>query len=423
MYTLGYSFRPWTNPKSIADGPSILSYIRETAREYDVEKHIRFGHRAIAAEWDSERATWRVQVERDGETVTILCNFLFMCSGYYNYARAYTPEFEGSEDFPGQVFHAQHWPGELDYQGRKVMVIGSGATAVTLVPELAREAASTIMLQRSPTYIASVPSRDKLANSLRKWLPDMAVYRLTRLKRVLFQLYIYKLSRRRPERVKAYLLKLVRDELGPEYDVEKHFTPRYNPWDQRLCAVPDGDLFAAIREGRAEVVTDQIARFTPGGIALQSGRELEADIIVLATGLNLQFMSDLALTVDGERIDPAQQFVYRGTMLSNVPNLALSFGYTNSSWTLKSDLTAEYVCRMLNHMRKSGCRKVMAKLREGEAEEEPMLDFTSGYVLRAADQFPKQGRQPPWRVYQNYFLDMISLRFSKLSDQALEFSK
>jgi cation diffusion facilitator CzcD-associated flavoprotein CzcO len=349
------------------------------------------------------------------------CNFLLSCSGYYDYAQGYTPVFEGQDDFTGRLVHAQHWPEDLDYRDRRVVVIGSGATAVTLVPELSKQAASTVMLQRSPTYIASIPSRDSLAERLRGHLPASVVYRLTRWKRVLWQMYIYGMSRRKPRQVKRYLLDQVRRELGPDYDVDTHFTPDYNPWDQRLCAVPDSDMFEVIRDGRAEVVTDHIARFTPGGILLTSGRELAADIVVLATGLNMLFMGDISLEVDGRAIDPSEQFVYRGALLSNVPNLAQVFGYTNASWTLKADLTADYVCRLLNHMRRSGTHQVLARLEPGEVVEEPILALNAGYILRARDRFPKQGTESPWRVYQNYILDLLSLRFSSLRDSGLEF--
>jgi monooxygenase len=423
MYTLGYSFKPWTNPQAIADGPSILDYLRETAEEYGLTDLIRYRHRVVSAAWCSDSATWTLAVRRgdDDEPVTMSCNFLLSCSGYYDYAQGYTPVFEGQDDFTGRLVHAQHWPEDLDYRDRKVVVIGSGATAVTLVPELAKQAASTVMLQRSPTYIASIPSRDSLAERLRGHLPAGVVYRLTRWKRVLWQMYVYDMSRRKPRQVKRYLLEQVRRELGPDYDVDTHFTPDYNPWDQRLCAVPDSDMFEVIRDGRAEVVTDHIARFTPGGILLTSGRELAADIVVLATGLNMLFMGDISLEVDGHAIDPSEQFVYRGALLSNVPNLAQVFGYTNASWTLKADLTADYVCRLLNHMRRSGTHQVLARLEPGEVVEEPILALNAGYILRARDRFPKQGTESPWRVYQNYILDLLSLRFSSLRDSGLEF--
>lgn len=422
MYTLGYAFKPWTNPKSIADGPSILSYIRETAAERHIEEHIRYDHKVVAASWCSQRNRWRVSTQSAaGDARELECHFLYMCSGYYSYENPHTPTFPGQEEFSGQLFHAQHWPDDLDYRDKKVVVIGSGATAVTLVPEMANTAASVTMLQRSPTYIASVPGSDPWAQFLRKFLPISWVYHITRWKRVLQQMYIYNIARRRPKAVKQYLINLVREELGPDYDVEKHFTPRYNPWEERLCAVPDSDLFAAIRQGRADVVTDHIERFDSSGIVLRSGAHLEADIVVLATGLNLVYMGDVALTVDEQEISPPEEYLYRGMMLSNVPNLAQAFGYTNSSWTLKADLTAEYVCRVLNHMTRTGTQRVVPRVGAEGVEEVPMLDFSSGYIQRSIHQFPRQGSKKPWRLYQNYLLDLFSLRYSSLTNTALEF--
>jgi len=423
MYTLGYSFKPWLQRKCLADGPAILSYLQEAASETGVDQHIRYQHKVLSASWSSESATWTVAAQRTdtGDVVDIRCQFLLMCSGYYDYEHGYTPEFAGSADFKGRIFHAQHWPQHLDYRGKNVVVIGSGATAVTLVPELAKDTAHTIMLQRSPTYIASVPEEDPMAKQLSRFLPGSWVYRITRWKQVLLHIYIYTLSRRRPQLVRKFLLDRVREALGDDYDVKKHFTPSYNPWDQRLCAVPEGDMFIAIREQRAEVVTDQIERFTEDGIRLASGRELQADIIVLATGLNLKFMGGAQLTVDGEMIDPSRLYVYRGMMFGNVPNLAQVFGYTNASWTLKSDLTGDFVCRVLNELRRTGARMAVPQLKEGAVEEQPMLNLNSGYVLRSVGQFPKQGVSLPWRLYQNYILDFVQLRLRPLRDKVLEF--
>ena len=364
MYTLGYSFKPWLDRKSLADGPSILKYLKETATETGVDQHIRYNHKVLSANWSSESATWTVAVQRTDtdERLEYVCRFLMMCGGYYDYEQGYTPEFSGSEDFKGPVIHAQHWPEDLDYKEKNVIVIGSGATAVTLVPELARQTSHTIMLQRSPTYIASIPEEDSWSTRLRGLLPPSWVFRLTRWKRVLLQIFVFNLSRRRPQLVKKLLLDQVRQELGEDYDVKKHFTPSYNPWDQRLCAVPDGDLFAAVREKRAEVVTDKIDHFTSGGIHLESGRDLDADIIVLATGLNMKFLGGMTLSVDGEVKDPGKLFVYRGMMLANVPNMVQVFGYTNASWTLKSDLTGQYVCRLLNHMRNTGATTAVPRV-------------------------------------------------------------
>lgn len=423
MYTLGYSFKPWLERKSLADGPAILRYLQEAAAETGVDRHIRYRHTVCSASWSSATARWTVVAQRTdtGERVEISCQFLLMCSGYYDYEQGYTPDFAGTADFRGRIVHAQHWPQDMDYRGKRVVVIGSGATAVTLVPELARDAAHTIMLQRSPTYIASVPEEDSTAAWLQRFLPGSWVYRITRWKRVLFQIYVYSLSRRRPALVRKFLLDQVREALGKDYDIKTHFTPSYNPWDQRLCAVPEGDMFTAIRERRAEVVTEQVERFTEGGIRLQSGRELAADIIVLATGLNLKFMGGAQLSVDGRAVDPSQLYVYRGMMFGNVPNLAQVFGYTNASWTLKSDLTGDFICRLLNYMRKTGTSVAMPRLQEGTVEEEPMLNLNSGYVLRSVGQFPKQGTRLPWRLYQNYILDFLQLRLRPLRDKVLEF--
>ena len=423
MYTLGYSFKPWLERKSLADGPAILRYLQEAASETGVDRHIRYRHTVCSASWSSATARWTVVAQRTdtGERVEISCQFLLMCSGYYDYEQGYTPDFAGTADFRGRIVHAQHWPQDMDYRGKRVVVIGSGATAVTLVPELARDTAHTIMLQRSPTYIASVPEEDSTAAWLQRFLPGSWVYRITRWKRVLFQIYVYSLSRRRPALVRKFLLDQVREALGKDYDIKTHFTPSYNPWDQRLCAVPEGDMFTAIRERRAEVVTEQVERFTERGIRLQSGRELAADIIVLATGLNLKFMGGAQLSVDGRAVDPSQLYVYRGMMFGNVPNLAQVFGYTNASWTLKSDLTGDFICRLLNYMRKTGTSVAMPRLQEGTVEEEPMLNLNSGYVLRSVGQFPKQGTRLPWRLYQNYILDFLQLRLRPLRDKVLEF--
>jgi len=423
MYTLGYTFKPWAERKALADGPSILRYLKEAAAETGVDRHIRYHHRVTRAAWSSESATWTVEAQRTdtAETVAFSCRFLMFCSGYYDYDEGYTPEFAGREEFAGTVIHAQHWPEDLDYSGKRVIVIGSGATAVTLVPELARSTASTIMLQRSPTYIASLPEEDPWSAFLHGKLPESWVYRIIRWKRVFLQTYVFNLSRKRPQLIRKFLLDQVRKELGDDYDVQKHFTPSYNPWDQRLCAVPEGDLFEAIREQRAEVVTDTIERFTPRGLLLDSGEELEADIIVLATGLNLKFIGGATLVVDGEVIEPSRLFVYRGMMLAGIPNLVQVFGYTNSSWTLKSDLTGRFVCRILNHMRRTGATVAVPAMPAGGVEAAPMLDFNSGYILRSIGTFPRQGTRLPWRVYQNYIIDFINLRLRPLRDKVLQF--
>ena len=422
MYTLGYTFKPWLSRNSLADGPSILEYLRETAEETGIDQQIHYGQQVIAADWSSKEACWvvTVRIGDSDEEVLWRSNVLMMCSGYYDYQQGYTPNFEGRDLFTGELVHAQHWPEDLDYRGKRVVVIGSGATAVTLVPELAKDTEHTIMLQRSPSYVASIPREDPWIQNLSKFLPASWVFRLIRWKRVLMQIFTYDLSRKKPELVKKQLLSYVRRALGPDYDVEAHFTPSYNPWDQRLCVVPEGDLFRAIREQRAEIVTDHVDHFTARGIKLKSGQELAADIVVLATGLNLKFLGGTRLTVDGTRIEPSELLVYRGMMFGNVPNLVQVFGYTNSSWTLKADLTAQYACRLLNKMRRSGARVFVPRLPAGSVEDEPMVDFTSGYVLRSIGKFPRQGKQIPWRVYRNYIVDYFNLRFRPLRDNVLD---
>ena len=422
MYTLGYAFKPWTEAKAIADGPSILTYIRETARDYGIDRHIRFGTQVKSASWSTEDACWTVQIETHGKASTVSANFLFLCGGYYSYAGGYTPEFPGVERFKGQLVHPQKWPEGLDHAGKKVVVIGSGATAVTLVPEMAKTAAHVTMLQRSPTYVVSAPAEDRAANWLRSKLPAKLAYAITRWRKVLFGMFFYNYARKQPAKVKAGIVGMVRKELGPDYDVETHFTPSYNPWDQRICLVPDSDLFAAIKSGAAEVVTDHIETFTETGIQLKSGKVLEADIVVSATGLVLQAMNGLKLTVDGRPVDPGKTLSYKGMMYEGVPNLASAFGYTNASWTLKCDLTCEYVCRLLNHMTKTGNRQVTPRNTDPTIGEVPWLDFSSGYVQRAMDKFPKQGTKAPWKLHQNYALDLLNLRFTKIEDGVLEFS-
>jgi monooxygenase len=422
MYTLGYSFRPWTEAKAIADGPSILNYVKETARDYGIDRHIRFGHRVTRTSWSSRDAKWTVEATHGDDIVRFTCNFLFLCGGYYNYEQGYTPDFAGTDRFKGQILHPQKWPEDLDYAGKHVVVIGSGATAVTLVPEMAKTAKHVVMLQRSPTYVVSRPAEDNVANWLRRWLPAMTAYGITRWKNVLFGMYFFRLSRRRPEDVKKAIIKMVQDQLGPDYDVATHFTPRYNPWDQRLCLVPDSDLFESIKAGTSSVVTDRIETFTENGLKLASGEELAADIIVTATGLNLQVLNGLALTVDGQTINPGETMSYKGMMYSDVPNLASSFGYTNASWTLKCDLTCEYVCRLLNHMTKTGLRQCTPRVTDPTIEKEPWLDFSSGYVRRSIANFPKQGSKKPWKLYQNYALDIMSLRLGRVDDGVMEFS-
>jgi monooxygenase len=424
MYTLGYSFRPWDSDQSIADGASILEYIRATAREGGIERHIRFHHRVVRAEFSTAQARWSVEAQRSDtqETVRMTCDFLMTCSGYYRYDEGYTPEFPGIERYAGQVVHPQHWSDETEYAGKRVVVIGSGATAVTLVPALAKTAAHVTMLQRSPSYILSLPGMDPIAKRLRRLLGSKRAYSLVRWKNVGLTMGSYQLSRRRPRWAKALVRKGLERQLPAGYDIDKHFTPRYDPWDQRLCLVPDGDLFVAIKAGSAEVVTDQIETFTEHGLRLASGRELEADVVVTATGLNLLVLGGIEFAVDGQEIEIPQTMGYKGMMLSGIPNMALALGYTNASWTLKCDLTCEFVCRVLNHMDAHGYRQVVPE-RDPSVAERPFIDFSSGYVLRSIDKFPKQGSRAPWLLRQNYPLDYMSLKRDPLEDGALRFSR
>jgi cation diffusion facilitator CzcD-associated flavoprotein CzcO len=422
MYTLGYSFRPWEEAKAIADGPSILRYVNDTADRYGIRERVRFRHHVKKAQWSSAEARWIVEAERagSGERVRFSCNWLHMCSGYYNYSEVYDPGFPGKDSFRGTIVHPQFWPEDLDYSGRKIVVIGSGATAVTIVPEMAKTAGHVVMLQRSPTYMVSRPSEDRIANALRRVLPSKLAYGIVRWKNVLLQMAFFKLARSRPARVKEKLLEEVTKLLPEGYDVATHFTPRYNPWDQRLCLVPDSDMFEAISSGSASIVTGEIDGFTETGIRLRNGETLEADIVVTATGLKLQLASDIAFTVDGEARDLSKTLSYRGMMFSDVPNLSYSFGYTNASWTLKADLTGLYLTRLLNHLKKTG-REIALPVREPGLEEVPFLDFTSGYVQRARDVLPKQGSKKPWKLHQNYALDMISLKYASVDDGVIRF--
>ncbi|CAB4604361.1 MAG: FAD-dependent oxidoreductase [Actinobacteria bacterium] len=428
MHTLGYSFKPWTAEKSIADGPSIMAYLRETVAEYGIDRHIRFGHLVTTAEWSSRDARWTVTATKKatGETVTLTCNFLFMCSGYYSYREGYTPEFPGRDRFRGTIVHPQAWPDDLDYAGRRVVIVGSGATAMTLVPAMADRAAHVTMLQRSPTYVVSAPDQDPIANTLRKVLPDRVAYEITRKKNVALQQFMYGRTRTQPEKVKQTLLKRVREELGESYDVDTHFTPRYNPWDQRMCLVPNSDLFKAIRDGKASVVTDHIETFDETGITLQSGEHLDADVIVTATGLNLVTLGEMAFFVDGEQVDFSRTWTYKGMAYSDVPNLVSTFGYINASWTLRADLTSEYVCRLLNHLRSTGTVQCIPRLRPSDANmpERPWIDdFSAGYMQRVMDRFPKQGDREPWINPQNYSRDKKLFRKAPLDDGCMQFTR
>jgi monooxygenase len=424
MYTLGYVFKPWTRSKSIADGPSILDYVRQTASENGIESKIRFNRRVVRAEWSSADARWTVEIALGdtGESARMSCSFLFLCSGYYRYDEGYTPEFRGSERFAGQIVHPQHWSEDIDYAGKRVVVIGSGATAVTLAPAMARSAAHVTMLQRSPSYIVSLPAEDPIAKALRRFLPAKLAYPIMRWKNVLLTMASFQLSRRRPRTMKALVRRGLERRLPAGYDIGRHFKPSYDPWDQRLCVVPNGDLFDAIANGSVSIVTDRIETFTEQGIRLVSGAELQADLIVTATGLNLLALGGLEFSVDGREIALADTMSYKGMMLSGIPNMAFALGYTNASWTLKCDLTCEYVCRLLNHMSAHGHTQCVPRRRDPSVTEQPIIDFSSGYVQRSIDRFPKQGSKAPWRLHQNYALDILNLRLGSVTDGTMEFS-
>ena len=376
----------------------------------------------VSASWSSTEALWTVDARVGESIVRFTCGFLFVCAGYYRYDTGYAPDFPGASSFRGRIVHPQHWPEDLDYTGKNVVVIGSGATAVTLVPEMAKQAAHVTMLQRSPTYVVARPGHDARADFLRRYLPARLAHALIRWKNVLLGMYFYRLCKRRPAMVKAMILRGVRAALGPDFDVDTHFTPKYNPWDQRVCLVPDGDLFAAIRSGAASVVTGRIETFTGDGIRLETGETLPADLIVTATGLELLVLGGIALTVDGRAVDPGKTLSYKGMMLSGVPNLAVATGYTNASWTLKCDLTCDYVCRLLNYMTAHGHDQCVPRNDDPDMAELPWVDFSSGYIRRAIDKFPKQGARAPWRLHQNYALDLLALKFGAVTDKAMHYS-
>ncbi len=420
MFTFGYRFRPWNDTKSLADGASILKYILETAEEYDLLEKIRYNHRVVKAEWSTDDANWKVTVNTGDEDVQITTNFLYLCTGYYEYDEGYTPEFKGREKFNGQIVHPQKWTDDIEYADKKVVVIGSGATAVTLVPALAKKAKHVTMLQRSPTYILSVPAKDKIANFLRKVLPSRASYTISRWKNVIIGMSIYSLSRKRPTLLKKILDRGVKKEVGEEL-ANEHFRPHYNPWDQRLCLVPDSDLFKVIREKKASVVTNHIETFTETGIELKSGEHIDADIIVTATGLAMKIMAGLQLVVDGKPVELSKTITYKGMMYSDVPNAASAFGYTNASWTLKADLTAQYICRMLNFMDEKSYAICTPRLDDPSVKPEPPVDFSSGYIQRAMKDLPKQGSKLPWRVNQNYIKDIKMFRYGQIEDGVMEF--
>lgn len=431
MYTYAYNFKPWTDTQVIASGGTILDYIRETASEYGVDKQIRYNVKVLSADWSDETMLWTVTTQQKvngrKRQVKLTCKFLLSCAGYYSYDNPNTPDFLGREDFTGPVVHPQQWPEDLDYAGKKVVVIGSGATAVTLLPAMSKTAAEVTMLQRTPTYMANIPENDHLSDTLRKVLPDMLVHRMGRARGVALQLGVFRMAKAQPKVLRNILLGMAKRQLGNDVDM-KHFTPSYNPWDQRLCAVPNGDLFKAVRSGKAKVVTDHIERFTKTGIKLQSGKELEADIIVTATGFNIQLIGGMQLSLNGTPVDLSQGMAYRGTLFEGVPNAAMIFGYTNSSWTLKADISSEYVCRLLNYMDKHGFDKCAPMNQDSGIQPEYFVTENSGaasagYIQRAIQSMPKQGNKAPWRVYMNYLMDLPALRFSRVNDGVMQFGR
>lgn len=422
MFTFGYRFKPWENPQSLSDGASIRNYLKETAEENGIDQRIRFGHKVLSANWYGKDACWSLEVAHGDTTSTLKTGFLYMCAGYYSYEEGYRPAFKGEENFQGAIIHPQFWPKDLNYTGKKVAVIGSGATAVTLVPSLAEKAEHVTMVQRSPTYIMKLPNRNGLYIFLKKWLPGRLAYRLTRWRNLAMTMGLFGFSRAFPNKMKQLLMKGAAEELPEGFDVEKHFNPKYNPWDQRLCVIPDGDLFKTIRDGKADIVTGGISHFTPNGIALETGEVLEADIIVTATGLKMKLLGGSRITIGGKPLDTHEVLVYKGMMMSGVPNFALAFGYTNNSWTLKTDLTANLVCRILNYMDHNGYEVVVPEV-PGDIQEEEFLPLDSGYMKRAKHLLPKNGSKRPWRVYQNYLADMLLTRLGRVKDRHLNFHR
>jgi monooxygenase len=422
IFTLGFPFRPWPSDQAIVEGAAIRDYVEDTAREYDIFEHIRFGHRVIRACWSSADARWTVETEHSGAVRRFTCSFLFACSGYYDYAGGYRPEWPDEADFHGRIVHPQFWPEDLDLTGKRVAVIGSGATAVTLVPALAETAAHVTMVQRTPSYIVARPARDGIARLLQRLLPRRAAHSAIRWKNVLLTIFMYSRARKRPEKAASFIKQLIRKELPDGYPVDRDFSPPYQPWDQRLCLVPDGDLFAAIRSGKVSLATGAVERFTPEGLRLVTGEDVLADVVVTATGLVVKLFGGIELAVDGEKVIPAERLIYKGMMLSGIPNFFLSFGYTNASWTLRSDVTAKGVCRILNHMRRHGYGVCIPREPTSGVDRRPVITFTSGYVQRALPFLPKQGSRQPWIVPQNYVKDSFAMRFVPV-DADLEFSR
>ncbi len=425
MHTMGFSFKPWTSDKVIADGSDILDYLKDTAKQYGIDSHIQYNARVVKVSWATDQAHWTVELESGStaERSTLTCSFLFMCSGYYSYDKGHSPEFAGVDRFQGRIVHPQNWPQDLDYAGKQVVIIGSGATAVTLVPSMAKTAAHVTMLQRSPTYIVARPALDPFATKLSKYLPYKVAARLTRWRNIMIGRHFYGIARKEPEKFSAAIIGGVRAQLGESYDVATHFTPKYKPWDQRLCLVPDGDLFKTLREGHATIVTDTIDSFTETGVKLASGKELPAEVIVTATGLTMKLLSNVAVYVDGKAVELGKTFNYKGTMFSGVPNFALTIGYTNASWTLKAELSCIYVCRLLNYMDRHKYRSAMPDYIEGSLAEQPMVSLTSGYVKRAVNELPKQGLTMPWTLRQDFPRDSLAMRYGKVNDGALRFAR
>ena len=424
MFTLGFRFKPWTSAKSIADGPSILAYLKEAATENGIDRHMRFNHKVVAADWSDTENRWNLTVEANGQRTTMSCGFLLACSGYYNYDEGYSPQFPGADDFAGTIVHPQHWPEDLDYTGKRVVVIGSGATAVTLIPALVNSGAGHVtMLQRTPTYIGALPDVDPVAEQANKYLPAKVAHVINRWKAIIFSTSQYQLSQRFPKYMRKTLLTMAARRLPEGFDVEKHFGPDYKPWDQRLCLAPNGDLFKTIRKGNADVVTDTIERFTEKGIQLTSGEHLDADIIVTATGLNIRFFGGAEVLRNGVPMDLSTSVAFKGMMLSGVPNMVFTFGYTNASWTLKADLTSEYVAKLLNYMDTHGYDTVVPEEPGEQVERRPFVDLSSGYILRAIDRLPKSGSETPWRLKQNYLIDLRVIRQGRVDDPALHFTK
>ena len=424
MHTLGYSFNSWTDARGIANGEDILMYLRDTARRFGITRHLRFNHRVCQANWSSRVSKWRVSAQNsDGQIVEISCDFLFMCTGYYDYAEGYTPHWESLEDFKGSVIHPQNWSDDIDYENKNVVVIGSGATAITLVPALAGKASHVTMLQRSPTYIMSLPSESKIDSYLHKLFPAKIAHPILRWKSILIQMLFYQFSRRFPQAARKTIFRLTRQKLKDSFDVERHFSPEYNPWDQRVCMVPDDDLFNVINEGKASVVTDQIDQFTESGVLLKSGKELDAEIIITATGLKVVLMNGIELYVDNQQVNVGDKLSYKGMMYSDVPNLFMAFGYTNASWTLKCELISKYACRLINYMDEHDYAMCVPRLPRNDLETSSSVALNSSYIQRSKDNLPKQGDRKPWKIYENYILDIFNFRFTDVNDGTMQFSR